>query len=281
MKRRETSRFTEGCFRVAFRRKARRRKLLRHGWGLERRLLYTDGMDDSPPASTLPRLLETLTRIDERLERMERRLSQLEQVQQQLPNLVAVVTDTLDQRAAELQADGVDITERAGNALRLLERITDPSMARQLTSLLQLAEQAPNVIATLVDSFDQHVGALQERMDLGERTAMLARVAEHLTTPAALGTVETLIEHLPSLQQLLGSGVLGEGPIGVLGRAGQALTQAESVAPHPVGAFGLLRALSDHDVQRALGFAISFARAFGASLDPSRATHALPTSTEA
>jgi uncharacterized protein YjgD (DUF1641 family) len=34
----------------------------------------------------------------------------------------------------------------------------------------------------------------------------------------------------------------------------------------PIGPWGMMRALSDPDVQRAMGFLMSFARAFGQSL---------------
>ena len=237
-------------------------------------------MDDSPPVSSLAGLLEGLTRIEARLASMERRLERLEPVDQ-LPNLVAVVTDTLDQHANQLQARGVELEERAQTALLLLERLTEPSTADAVMSMLELARQAPNAIAMLVDSIDARAATLSERIDLSQRAATIARIAERLTSPSALGIIETLINHLPSLEQLLSAGVLGPGPIDIVSRAGQALSQAQQTAPRQVGLFGLLRALSDSDVQHTLGFAIAFARELGRNLSPNYAAQALPQDTQA
>lgn len=204
-------------------------------------------MDDSPPVSTFSGLLDGLARIEQKLARIERRLDTLEQ----LPNIVAVATDTLDQHANQLQMRGIDLDERAQSALMLLEHITDPNTTQLLTRMLAFAEQAPDTLAMLVDSIDQRVAALDGGNDLSERVTTLARIAERVTSPSALELV---------------------------GRAGEALTLAQQTVPHPVGAFGLLRALSDRDVQHALGFAFAFAREFGRSLEPGQTPKALPTS---
>jgi uncharacterized protein YjgD (DUF1641 family) len=246
--------------------------------GLDRALLGWLNMDDSPPVSSFSGLLESLARIEQRLARIELRLDKAESLDQ-LPNVVAVAVDTWDQHAAGLQARGVDLDERAKSALQLLERITEPSAVKLLTSLIELAEQAPNALAVLVDTFDERVGALDDRLDMSARAATLARIAERLTSPNALGVVETLLGHLPALDQLLGAGLLGPGPLDIVSRAGQALSQAQQELPQPIGAFGLFRALSDRDVQYALGFVMAFAREFGRSVEPSRTTHALAAGT--
>lgn len=239
-------------------------------------------MDDSPPISSLSGLLDGLTRIDERLARMERRLDQLERISE-LPNFVAMITDTLDQHANQLRDHGVNLEERAQTALALLERITEPGTAHAVSTLLELAEQAPNAIAMLVDSIDARAAALGERIDLSQRAVTLARVAERLTSPAALSAIEVAIDHLPAIEQLLSAGMLGPGPIDIVSRAGQALSHAQQSAPRAVGLFGLLRALSDPDVQHTLGFAIAFARELGHNLAPltlTAAVRALPKTSE-
>lgn len=240
-------------------------------------------MDDSPPVSHLKPLLDSLARLDDRLARIEQRLDQVEriaQLERTLPQAAALAVDSLDDAARTLQARGIDLEERMRNALASLERLTSDQATAQLARLLELAEQAPNALAMLVDVLDQHVGALRDRgSDLEERLAALARLGEKLTAPRALAIAESLLEHLPSFDRLLGSGVLGAGPVDIVARAGQALAEAHSVAVRPIGAFGLLRALSDSDVQHSVGFAVAFARAFGRSIEPSHAAHALPSDT--
>lgn len=208
-------------------------------------------------------------------------LTRLLDLAEQAPQAFATLMDSVDRSVGELQDRGVDLGARAKTALGTLERATDPKVNEALLRMLDLAENAPNLVATLMDSFDQRFGALHERgVDLEERLTILARVTERLTTPEALGIVETLIDHLPNLDRLLGSGLLGTGPVDIVSRAGQALSEAHGEAVHPLGAFGLFRALSDSGVQHSLGFAIAFARQFGRTMEPSFAPHALPSQTQ-
>jgi uncharacterized protein YjgD (DUF1641 family) len=208
-------------------------------------------------------------------------LSQALELAGQVPNLVSTVMDTLDRAASQLQERGVDLDARAKGLVALLERVSDPKTVEALLQLLTLAQSAPDALAALTDSFDQRFGLLHERgIDLEERLRTLARIAERLTAPEALKVVETLIDHLPSLDRLLDSGLLGKGPIQIVSLAGQALTEAQQQPVHPLGAFGLLRALSDSGVQHSLGFAVAFARELGRNMEPSFASHALPNSTQ-
>jgi uncharacterized protein YjgD (DUF1641 family) len=240
-------------------------------------------MDDSPPVSNVPGLLESLARLDARLGRIEQRLDQLEQIKltEAAPAFAAIAVDSVDDAARRLQERGVDLEERMNNALATLERLTSAQATEQLAQALELAAQVPNVVATLMDSVDERLSMLHDRgIDLDERLRTLGRIAERLTAPDALKVVETLLDHLPNLDRLLGSGVLGPGPIEIVSRAGQALAEAQQAAVHPLGAFGLFRALSDSGVQHSLGFAVAFARQLGRTMEPSYAPHALPSSTQ-
>jgi uncharacterized protein YjgD (DUF1641 family) len=159
-----------------------------------------------------------------------------------------------------------------GRLARIEQRI------ERLERLTQHTSALPNAAAIAVDSLDDAARRLQERgVDLEERVSALARLAEKLTAPHALEVAESLFEHLPSFDRLLSSGVLGAGPIDVIARAGQALGAAQRAVVRPIGAFGLWRALSDHHVQHALGFAIAFASAFGRGIEPTPAVRELPS----
>jgi uncharacterized protein YjgD (DUF1641 family) len=231
-------------------------------------------MDDSPPVSQLTPLLELLARLDGRLARIEDRLAALESVasyERALPDAAALAVDALDDAARRLQDRGVDLEQRVSNALTTLERLTRDQTTEQLAQALELAQAAPNALAMLVDVLDQRMGALDERgVHLDERLAAVARLAEKLTAPQALAIADSLLEHLPSFERLLSSDVPGTGPVDMLSRAGRALSEAQRTAIRPLGPFGLLRAMSDSHVQYALGFAITFARAFGRSVEPSQ-----------
>lgn len=64
---------------------------------------------------------------------------------------------------------------------------------------------------------------------------------------------------------LIDSHVLDEQPVAVISSAAQALAESAQ-NPQRASLFSLLRAMSDPQVQRALGFLLAFARAFGAHL---------------
>jgi uncharacterized protein YjgD (DUF1641 family) len=74
-----------------------------------------------------------------------------------------------------------------------------------------------------------------------------------------------------ALDALLNSGVLAPGTLRVVGELGRALTETADAPPTTAGPIGLLRAIGQPDVQRALGFLVTFAERFG------RRLHELPT----
>jgi uncharacterized protein YjgD (DUF1641 family) len=53
----------------------------------------------------------------------------------------------------------------------------------------------------------------------------------------------------------------------VIGSAGQALATSQQVPPKPIGLLGALGALRNPEVQKALGFAVTFAKQFGRALE--------------
>lgn len=214
-------------------------------------LLYPSSMDD--PAATrddTAAVLAALLRLDERLTRIEQRLAQVEAVG---PAALAMAVDSVDDAARRLAERGVDIGERTMHALQLLERVTQRDTTRFLTQLLDLAESAPATLALLTDALDERLTRLSDRgVDLDERTAGVGRLLEVFTRPALLAWGLRAAEALERPE-------LGE----LLGHLERALSESHNRPVTPVGVLGLLRALSDGDVQRSLGFALAMARSFG------------------
>ncbi|MEZ5420740.1 MAG: DUF1641 domain-containing protein [Vicinamibacterales bacterium] len=80
-------------------------------------------------------------------------------------------------------------------------------------------------------------------------------------------------EKVRALEALFNSGVLGPAPLRTIGELGQALVETASAPPQAIGPLGLWKALGQPDVQRALGFLVTFAERFGRRLaapQPSR-----------
>ncbi|MGD8862518.1 MAG: DUF1641 domain-containing protein [Myxococcales bacterium] len=123
----------------------------------------------------------------------------------------------------------MDASEQA-RLMESMERL-EARVARIESAVAQLAElmgEAPGVVSTAVDTFDHYA----------------ARALEH-------GVDERLKQTFT-----------------LLDRIGRALTEALPPDGHTerLGLFGLLRALSDPDVQRTTGMAIRFAQRFGEGL---------------
>ena len=172
---------------------------------------------------------------------------------------------------AEAAERGVVLDERAGEGLRLLEKMTEPSTAASLAALLDRADQlehlstlseaAPAAIATVVDIFDdEYARALENGHDPEQALRQAA---------GALGQLSELFRS-EEFDALLHSGVLEPQALRVIGSLGSALVasqkEAQRGATSPKGLFGLLSALRDPDVQHAVGFLTSVAKKFGRNL---------------
>ena len=129
-----------------------------------------------------------------------------------------------------------------------------------LRPLMAFAQQAPAFVAVLMDSFDEAMRAANDNGIDVERG--LLNGAE-----AALRFGATMdAEKVRELDALLKSGVLAPGTLRIIGELGRALTETAAAPPSTAGALGLLKALGQPDVQRALGFLVTFAERFGRRL---------------
>ena len=133
-------------------------------------------------------------------------------------------------------------------------------VTESLRPLMALAQQAPAFVAVLMDSFDEAMRAASDNGFDIERG--LLNGAE-----AALRFGATIdVEKVRELDALLRSGVLAPGTLRIIGEFGRALTETAAAPPSTAGALGLLKALGQPDVQRALGFLVTFAERFGRRL---------------
>jgi hypothetical protein len=133
-------------------------------------------------------------------------------------------------------------------------------VAEGLRPLIALAQQAPAVVAVLMDSFDEAMRAASDNGIDVERGVLNG-------AEAALRFGATMdAEKVRELDALLKSGVLAPGTLRIIGELGRALTETAAAPPATSGLLGLLRALGQPDVQRALGFLVTFAERFGRRL---------------
>ena len=227
------------------------------------------GLDPDAALAAGGPLLQRLADPDTigRLERILGRLDAVENsldVADQLPGLVAMIGDVVDDLAAKAHANGVDLDASLKAAAPALAALAEPrvlqaveTLAKQAPDIAGLIEQGPHLIAGAVDSLD----GLMAR--LTAQGVDVQALSESIAT--AFSKLGDLLNS-PQYKALMNSGVLDPSTLDMVGKAGSALVHARMEPCVETGMFGALRATSDKDVQRAIGFAIKFANAFGQEL---------------
>jgi len=130
-------------------------------------------------ADPSPDLATALTAIAARLDRIEARLAALPD-DGVVQRAIATAVDSFDQLA-----DRPDADERARAALRVAERLTDPTFVTRLEQLEHAAAQVPGLVATAVDTVDG--------WQAGERFEAAARLVDRLGDPATVAQVDQLL----------------------------------------------------------------------------------------
>jgi uncharacterized protein YjgD (DUF1641 family) len=217
---------------------------------------------------TEPETVDVLTALLDRLDRLE----QLAALADQVPDAAMIAVDSIDDALTRAAERGVVLDERAKEGLVLLEKMTEPDTAQALGAVLdraehlerlsELAASAPDLIATVVDMLDAEYARAAET---GYDPERLLR-----QTLGSLGRLGELFQS-DEFEALLDSGVLDPEALEAVGSLGSALVESQKEAQRGEtpqrGFFGVIGALRDPDVQRALGFVMSFAKKFGRALN--------------
>ena len=196
-------------------------------------------------------VLATLRRIEARLARLEDAVGPIAELGAQAPAILGTAGDIADEWANQLG----DVDERVRSVLDLVERVTRPQTLEFLRTVVDVAENAPQLVATAMDTVDEAMAeAAAEGLDLTHLADDLKRL------------VLALIRVAPEILALLDSGMLDRRTIRTLGVMGRAMAEASDEEPARVGLFGAMRALRHGDLQRAMGFALGVGARMGASL---------------
>lgn len=133
-----------------------------------------------------------------------------------------------------------------------------------------MAEPVPALVSGAVDTLDDLIRAGQARgIDVDARLSSGAQLLERFASCFVLTVGLRLTEVLdaPQFKALIASDVLAPETLEVVGRAGRALATQSNEACGQTGLFGALGAAQDPDIQRALNFALGFARSFGRNMN--------------
>ena len=166
---------------------------------------------------------------------------------------------------------------QADQADALASRLAEPRTAAAVSTLLDHAE----LLALLVSGLDGLVSRSDTITDsLADGVSELRAVSEPARVNAAQlaatakqfsALAPALLEKLPVLEALLGSDLADPKVIELASMASRAVIKGAAQADRSdlkvTGIVGLLRALKDPDVSRALAFVISITKALGKELD--------------
>ncbi len=209
------------------------------------------------PADRTEKMSIQLDAIEARLARLEPLLDTFSQA----PAVAASAVDVVDDYSGRLRDRGVDPEVRIGRLLQLVERLTDDGTISKMEHALDLADQLPGLASMAVDVVDEQAGRLRdEGIDPGQALANGTRTA--LQFASLVGTRE-----VHALKTILASEALAPEAVAVVSAAAQALVECQGRERKRVGLFGLVGALRDPDIQRALDFLLGVGRRFGAALE--------------
>jgi len=222
---------------------------------------------DTVVAAESPQVAELLTQVLDRLNRLEHKINRVDALLDQAPNMVAIMTDTVDGLYNEATRIGIDPDERVKLGLTLLDKLTEPQTIKALTGLMENLEwiertvrQAPGMLAMMVDIADEMYAVVdQQGIDL------------EATVKRALVAFKNFVILLDSkeVRALMESGVLDPQTLTVIGHAASALVKSRNEA-HRAGPMALANAPFRWDVQEAIGFALTFAQNFGNNISVER-----------
>jgi len=185
------------------------------------------------------------------------------------------------------------LTHSLPRLLALAEKLDDPAKAEALDQIIDKMElvaltlesadgflkRSDTVIENIADSVnDVRKLAPADELNLwGTVAQTLPQLAASL--PQLVALLPSMTRVVPQLQAVLDSdefdalmtsGVFSPKTVGIVSEAGNALVnsyETNQVQPQSIGFFGLLRAMQDPDVQRALGFFMEFSKRFGQAIN--------------
>ncbi len=197
--------------------------------------------------------LTVLNRLLDKIDSLEKTVEKIATATEQGPGYVSMVTDMVDETIRNSAARGVDIEQRLGTALHLAERLTAPETVEKLDQLIRFADQAPGLISMFTDIVDEAMSRAKARgIDIEAHLDTGLQLAEKITSP----------EMRDKAGDMLDINVLK-----FLATSGKALAEAINQPVKKVGPLGALRALSNPDMQRVLGFLLAVGKNLGQQLN--------------
>ena len=226
------------------------------------------------------KIVASLDRLLDRLDAVEQAVSNLTTLMQQGPGLVAMTMDMADEAVKSADKKGISIDERLNAALQIAEKLTTPEMVEKLDGLLTLANQAPGLMAMTMDMIDDGVKtASANGINIDERLSAALQMAEKLTAPEMVEKLDSMLALANQAPGLISMAVdtfddemknfssLDIDPkvfLEIASILSAAIKEAEHMPKAKVsGIFSMLKVMRDPDRQKAIGFMMNIAKAYG------------------
>ena len=184
------------------------------------------------------------------------KFDQLIAIADQAPGMFAMFSDMADEAVGNAAARGVDVESRLMAGLAMAEKLTAPDKVAKFDQLLEMADQAPKMLAMFGDMADEAVGNAAARgVDVEARLMAGLAMAEKLTAPDKVAKFDQLLEMADQAPKMLAMfGDMADEAVGnaaargvdVEARLKAGLAMAEKLtAPEMIAKFDQLIAISD------------------------------------
>ncbi len=230
------------------------------------------------------KVLNGIDHLLQRIGTLENAVEKPTSIMEQGPGMVSMVTDMVDEGYKNAAKNGVDIEQRLGNALTIAEKLTAPAMMEKLEGLLKFADQAPGLISMTMDMVDEgYKRSAQNGVYIEERLGNALTMAEKLTAPAmvekldgllkladqAPGLISMMVDSFDEQMQRMDLGSIDVPGLMQLGKeATTAFSKAKEMPDAKVGGiFSMIRTMRDPDRQKAIGFLMNIAKAYGQQMN--------------
>ena len=207
------------------------------------------GVDPAERLENALHIAEKLT-APEMVEKLDKFIAMTDQV----PGLMSMMGDIVDDGCCQAADNGIDIPARLSAVTELVEKVTRPDTINKLNQLIELSEKLPGLASMGVDMLDEGYQRAAERGV--DWTTLNEHGLEMLTALTKLLTSD-------EFKALMQSGVLDPCTIKVVAKAGEAMVDSNREPVKPAGIWSMLTGMADKDRQRALGFLLSFSKHFG------------------
>ena len=230
-----------------------------------------------------PQTVQSIDHLLDRIDTLEKAVEKLTVLLEQGPGLTAMAVDIIDENYQKAAAKGVNIEQRLQAGLQIAEKLTDPKMVEKLNQLFVFLDQVPGMIAMTTDLIDEGYQKAREKgIDVEHRFSLALQLADQLTTPRMINQLNDLVKlsaQVPGLlamstdifdeemKNLHTKNIDFHSLLELAQHLSQSVGEAQHMPPTKVsGIFSMLRTMKDADRQKAIGFIMNIAKAFGQKL---------------